>query len=200
MNEDIGWVVRLAIGVMFALSALGKLRDVRAFAFGVREYKILPERSAVPFAILVIVCEVCLAILHLAGWLLIFAVPLGLLLLCSFLVAVSINVVRRRNVPCYCFGTGNGEVISSRSLVRLGIAILGELLLLLGPSVFSGATTHVTTRRSPQDIVLALTWVCFILLTTMWMMSVPDIKRLIVSLRRPPLARRPTTSIGGSQS
>lgn len=94
MNVQIGWVVQLSLVVMFAVSTASKLGDPMSFVRGVREYRILPQRSALVFAILLIVCEAFVSLSHLGGWLLAFAAPMGLTMLCIFFVAVSVNLVR----------------------------------------------------------------------------------------------------------
>lgn len=100
MNVQIGWVVQLSLGVMFAVSTASKLGDPMSFVRGVREYRVLPQRSVLVFAILLIVCEAFVSLSHLGGWLLAFAAPMGLTMLCIFFVAVSVNLVRKRNLSC----------------------------------------------------------------------------------------------------
>ena len=175
------WVVQLCLGTMFALSAASKIGNPRGFARGVEEYRILPRRVAFLFALLVILCEIFLSLSHIFGWLLVYAVPVGVAMLCSFFVAVSVNLARKRNLPCFCFGGYEQEPISSRSLARLAIAILGELLLLLHPGFFDNSFPRAASHASAQDVVLAGTWTLFVLIATLWVLSLPDLLRLVLS-------------------
>lgn len=140
------WVAQLCLGVVFGVSACTKLASPLRFAHGVAEYKILPARISFLFGFAVIGCEIFIAVSHLFGWLLSVAAPTGLLLLLSFLSAVSINLARRRVLPCYCFGAGKGELISVRSLARIAFALCGEALVLFRLSR-SSASAHQSGRR-----------------------------------------------------
>lgn len=156
MNDQARWVVQLSLGVMFAVSAASKLRDPVGFARGVELYKIVPRCLAFALAFLVILCEGFLSLSYLGGWLMVFSVPLGLALLSSFFLAVTINLLRRRDLPCFCFGGDEGERISARSLARLAIAISGELVLILQPGFFSSRFARFAYHASARDMVLTM--------------------------------------------
>jgi len=177
--SQIRWVVQLSLGIMFALSTASKLADPMGFIRGVREYRILPQRSVLVFSLLLIVCEGFVSLSHLANWLLVFAAPIGLTMLCVFFAAVSVNLVRKRHLPCFCFGSGQRETTSARSLVRLAIAILGELVLLLQPGFFSGSFAHPAYYASAKDAVIAVSLALFALIATVWVLSLPDLLRLL---------------------
>src|SRR5438094_5777889 len=119
-------VLRFSLGLMFGLSASSKLMSPRSFFYGVAEYGLLPQRMVVISALGIIVCETFLAVSHVSGQFLVFSVPMALIILFVFFTAIGINLVRQRDIPCFCFGNGEGESISARSLARLIIAIAGE--------------------------------------------------------------------------
>ena len=167
-------IVRLALGIMFAVSAAYKVADPRSFSRGVRDYKIIPNRGIVPFVTVVVVSEVFLALSHLCGWWLAFSSPLGLTLLGSFFVAITINLKKHHSLPCFCFGAGDGEIISRRSLIRLGIAILSEALLLVQTASITGPTRGLLAD-SARDLMLDLTWALFALLACIWALSLPEV-------------------------
>jgi hypothetical protein len=198
MNDQIRWVVQLSLGVMFALSVASKLRDPMGFARGVEEYNIVPRRVASGFAFLVIVCEAFLSVSYLGGWLIVFSVPLGLTLLTGFFAAVSVNLLRQRELPCYCFGSDEGERISARSLARLAMAISGELVLVLEAGFFSSPFTQSARQASPRDIALAVSWSILTLVAAVWALNLPDLLALAVRIfrkRRPNLS--PWSGAGG---
>jgi hypothetical protein len=163
---------------MFTLSAMSKLTNPRSFIRGIKEYRILPGRGIVVFAILIILCELLLAFSHLSGWYLALMAPLGLVLLCTFFLAVSVNLARGRDLPCLCFGSG--EVISPRSLVRLIIALLGELGVLVQSSSLSLAD-RISSHGSAPDAVLALTWAVLLVLGVTWLLQLPE----VIAIARP---------------
>jgi len=175
MSDNVRLIVQFSLGFTFALSVVSKITDPVSFARGVREYKILPRQGAVCFAIVVIVSELFLSISHLSGRMLRVAVPLGLALLSSFGAAVAINLTRDRHVPCFCFGAEEEEMISGRTLARLGIAILGEFILMLQPGFFSTASGSALLTASAQEVVVALAWTLFLLVAILWLLEMPDL-------------------------
>ncbi len=175
MHSDALLVVRLALGTVFALSAVGKLRDPKGFARGVIEYQVIPASLAYPFGFFFIVLESWLAIAHLTGWLLTAAIPVALGTLASFATAVGVNLRRGRVLPCYCFGNRTGEQISPRTLVRT--------LFLAGAELFLLAVRGLVTRNqivysgrieSFSELGLAFFWATFVLVTGSWVFVSPE--------------------------
>jgi len=179
MTDQFPWIVQLSLGVTFALSAASKLREPRLFVHGVEEFRILPHRTVFVFALAVIFCEVLLSLSHLSGFLLTYTAPVGVAMLCSFLIAVSINLAKKRNVPCFCFGGSEDETVSPRSVARLLVVISGEVVVLLGPG-HSSSRIRDGSHTTSNDFVLALAWTLFTLIATVWMLSLPDLLRLIL--------------------
>lgn len=112
-------IPRFVLGLVFVVAGTAKLWDRHSFAFGVREYRILPRRAALIFAHLVPIVELVLGIALLSGVLLRAAGVLAIFLLGSFLVAVVVNLLRGRRVKCHCFSATNGERIGWSAVVRL---------------------------------------------------------------------------------
>lgn len=182
MIDEMRLIVQLAVGMVFVLSVSGKLMNPREFARGVAEYEILPSPVAYSFALLLIPLEGFLAASHLTGWLLEFAVPVGLLTFVSFATAVSINLRRGASLPCHCFGSG--ETISGRTLARLILLVGGEVLLLTDPNLFTMSRLVYPDRISTlSQIGLGLFWAVFFLVTVSWLLSVTDLRELIRSCR-----------------
>ncbi len=176
MLDELRLIVQLAIGIVFLLSASSKVLHPSTFARGVREYKLLPDSLAFVIGLLLIPIEIVLGISHLVGWLLLYMAPLALGTLISFAMAVSVNLKRGRVLPCYCFGGQDGEQISRRTLVRLGLLIAGELFVLADPALF--AADRLTYPERIGDLALLSTiLICavFVLVAGRWVLTVPDI-------------------------
>ena len=123
-------VIRAALALLFAVSALQKLRAPAAFTHAVREYRLLPARLALPFAAVLIVLELVLAIGAFMGSATAVLGIVALLLLYS--VAIAINLWRGRvEIDCGCGGASQGRPLSLWLLGRNGgLAALGALALL----------------------------------------------------------------------
>lgn len=141
--------IQLALGLIFLQSSLGKLRRPTEFLRGVAAYQVLPSFLAAPFGALVIPLELLIAVSFLTGQWSGMATYIGLLLLTSFLIAVAINIRRRRTLPCYCFGAASEEQISTRSLVRIVLLEAGMLTIVLYPT-FSMSLSCWPWMMSPQ--------------------------------------------------
>jgi hypothetical protein len=178
--DEILLAVQIAIGLVFLLSAIGKLMNPRGFAAGVAEYRILPRSIAFTVGFMLIPLEILLGVSHLSGWLLQLAVPLGLATLATFMIAVGINLKRGSVLPCYCFGAGDGEVISVQTLLRLVLLVAGELIVLAG-SGWSGSVqlTYPDRIASFGDLGRVFFWATFILVAAVWLLSITDIIALL---------------------
>jgi len=180
MVDETRLVSQLAIGVVFLLSASGKLWHPVGFARGVADYRILPESLAFVVGLLLIPVELFLAVSHLSGWLLAFAVPLGLAMLACFAIAVAVNLKRDRVLPCHCFGGAGGETVSGRTLARLLLLIACELFVLADPALFgAGRLVYPGRVASISEFELALFWATFILVAGSWLLSAPDVSALL---------------------
>jgi len=180
MLDETRLVLQLAIGLVFLLSACGKLLNPHGFARGVMDYQVLPNSLAYGVGLVLIPVEVLLAVSHLSGWLLAFAVPLALAILASFAAAVAVNLRRRRVLPCYCFGDHGGETISRRSLIRLLLLVAGELLLLANPTLFATSQLVYPHRLAGfSDLGLVLFWAIFLLVAGLWFLSIADVMEVL---------------------
>jgi hypothetical protein len=161
-------VAQLALGGVFLVSSASKLRDPRRFARGLTEYQVLPAGWANAAAGFVIGLEISLALAHLAGQLLTFALPLGLALLATFGVAVGLNLKRGRALPCHCFGQGS-ETISGATLVRLALLASGE--------VFLWKVHHPVYVQSIAfpELTFGMFWAAFLLAAGFWVFAAGDL-------------------------
>lgn len=170
-------VARLAaqvtLGVVFLASTAGKLRSPARFVRGVAEYRILPAPLAYVLGIVLIPAEAALAFAYLDGWWLGAALPLGVGLLLVFALAVTITLVRNRDVACHCFGSLAEERISGRSLVQLGLLLAAALFVWSG----GGAAAWLVAGRA--DLVLVVTWAFFLLLGGVWLLHADEVVQLL---------------------
>ena len=169
------FVVRLALGLVFLLSVAGKLRNPRAFARGVAEYHIIPGLIVIPVTILIIGLEGWLSLAHLAAWETTIAFPIGLTTFVSFALAVGINLVRGRALPCHCFGGSDDEAISNRTLVRLFLLASSEAFL-----VMVNRRTPVQQSISITNLASTVFWAVFLLIGGSWLLNLGDLKRLVM--------------------
>lgn len=172
--------LQIAIGLVFLFSAIGKLLNPLKFAAGVAEYRILPEWLAYIVGLVLIPFELFLAAAHISGWLLQFALPIGLVMLISFMIAVGINLKRGSVLPCHCFGAGEGETISTRTLVRLGLLFAGEAIVLAGsgwPAIVK--LTYPDRVSSFAELGPVFFWATFILILAVWLLSMTDVIALL---------------------
>ncbi len=124
-------LARLALGVVFLVSGLGKVFQREQTISDVIAYDILPRPLARVYGTLLPWGELTLATLLFLGlWTQLAALALGLLLM-SFAIAVSANLIRGRDMSCGCFGSVAKE--------KLGWPTLGRIVVLL--ALASGVAT-----------------------------------------------------------
>lgn len=184
--EAVRLVAQLALGLVFLLSTLGKLRRPAAFLRGVAEYEILPVPLAKVFGAVLIPVEAFLAAAHLTGRGLRVAVPLGIVILLTFATAVAINLGRNRDLLCHCFDSLGGERISARSLAQLALLLAAEGLLLSGPAL---------RPADPGDLALAGVWAVFCLLAGLWLLRADEVFQLFRRYRCKTCSQAPTPAL-----
>ncbi len=125
-------LVSILLGLVFLASSIPKLRYPRGFVLTVLEYRILPPVFGRIYGWFLPPLELLLALLLLSGTMLrLTSVVLSLLLL-SFIIAISINIARGRDLNCHCFGAKKQRKIGWELLVQdiilFGFAIMLTLL------------------------------------------------------------------------
>ncbi|MYW05913.1 MauE/DoxX family redox-associated membrane protein [Streptomyces sp. SID3343] len=108
------------IGLVFAVSAGTKLRDLRGFVDSVPE--LVPMRSALvrPVAAAVLGLEVLVPVTVAVPALRVYGFAVALALLVAFTWAISTALRRGRRAPCRCFGASQAP-LGPRQLVRNGV-------------------------------------------------------------------------------
>jgi putative oxidoreductase len=135
-------VLAFAVGLVFALSAIPKARRADRFLRDVRAYRILPEWGAAPFAVAVIVAEAAVALSTLSGAGTAAGLALAAGLLLTFAVGMGLNLYRKHEVRCGCFGESD-ELITQWSLARVLSLLAIAILALVGGSLAGDAPAAV---------------------------------------------------------
>ena len=178
MTERLYYALQLALGAVFFLAALPKLRKPRRFARVVAVQGVVPAGVAPMVAWGVVALETAVASALLTGWLVAPAAVVATFLLAAFAVTTAVNLRRRRVVPCGCFGSA-AEMISVRSLVRLGLLLGADVVLV---ALWATGTEPVTlasiARRGSQGAAyffeVASVSVA-LMLVGLWALHLPEI-------------------------
>ncbi|MBN6050622.1 hypothetical protein JYK22_01650, partial [Nonomuraea sp. RK-328] len=116
----------LAVGAVLLGAALGKIRDVRAFAATIEGYRVLPARLTLPAAVAVLVTEVAAAALLLTPVTRRWGAVAAALLFAVFLVAMGSVLRRGLSVGCGCFG--GRDLVGPGTMTRTGVLLVLALL------------------------------------------------------------------------
>lgn len=125
------WVARLALAVVFAVAAIGKLRDLDGTRRAVVDLGI-PNRHAGGVTALLPLAELTAAVALLVPlWSIQKAgVVLALVLLAGFSVAIARTLAAGRHPACHCFGARSTAPLGADSLVRnAALAVLALVVL-----------------------------------------------------------------------
>ena len=133
-------VLRIALGIIFIISAWPKLSDPPAFAQMVSNYRLIPEVLISPAALVLPWLEMLAGLALITGWGRRGAAVWIAFLLIVFMGALSINLARGVAVDCGCFSVtasrkSHEEMISAMKsdLVRDSVMLLMALFTLVTP-------------------------------------------------------------------
>ncbi len=121
-DESVGLLIRLVLGTVFLFMGSSKMVDLGEFADAIRLYKLIPGVTAGAAARVFASTEVALGIALLTGLALPWASRVGIVLLAIFTVAIAINLIRGRRIPCGCKHQAT-EPIQVKHIVRNGLAV-----------------------------------------------------------------------------
>lgn len=125
-------VVRIVLVGIFALAGIGKLLDLEGAKRAVRDFGV-PEILARPFAILLPIAELAIAVALLfvqTSW---FGAVAGFLLLLIFIAGMAVQMFKGNAPDCHCFGQIHSEPVSPKSIIRnAGFAALALVLVATG--------------------------------------------------------------------
>ena len=120
-------VVRWLVGLVFLVSAVGKIADPAGFAESVAAYRILPNFLVNPFAMVLPWVEVFVGLslinrISVSG-----SALLAIVLSFVFLVAVISAMARGLDIECGCFTVAKSKVgweLIARDLILLGMSLV----------------------------------------------------------------------------
>lgn len=150
---------RIATGTVFAVSALGKLRDLPAFEQAVRRFHLLPTKTVRPVAHLFVLGEATVAVtMLLGGSRLSWGFGLAAILLVLFSIAIGSALRHSLPIACNCFGKSERPV-SALDLVRNG-GLLGFALpgLFFSSGGNAGVGTETGILLGLMAVAVALAW------------------------------------------
>ena len=113
--------------VVFAVSAVSKLRDLRGFARSVPDFAPIPARWVNAVAVAVVAAEAATVVLVLvpATATVGFALALGLML--AFVAGIAHALSRGRRTSCRCFGASTAPVAPRHIVRNLALAVAAVL-------------------------------------------------------------------------
>lgn len=120
------------IGLVFAVSAIAKLRDFDGFVGSVPALAPVPPRLVRPLATTTTALEVLVPVLLVSPFTAPYGFGLAAMLLAAFATAIAVAVRRGRHATCRCFGPSSAP-IGPRHLVRNGVLLTVAVLGLLSP-------------------------------------------------------------------
>lgn len=124
---------RFVIGFVFAISLIGKVRDVPAFEQAITNFRFFPQSFSKPLAYLFLLGESSTVIAMAIGEkLLLWGFLLAALMFLSFSIALSSVILRKIETTCNCFGPDQKEISFGHVLRSLGFMICG-----IGGSIIS---------------------------------------------------------------
>jgi uncharacterized membrane protein YphA (DoxX/SURF4 family) len=109
---------RIVIGLVFALSFAGKIRDINSFEQTITRFQLLPEQLSRASAFFFLGGELAVVIANLIGGpFLLWGFLLAVILLAAFSVAIASVLIRKIHTSCNCFGLSE-KPVSREDLVR----------------------------------------------------------------------------------
>lgn len=157
---SLGLVLRFILGLTLLWAGISKFKQWSRLVHGVIEYHILPPAPARLYGRLLPLLEVGTGALLFLGILVRAAALLASLMFLSFAIAVSINLARRRDMPCFCFGADSTDKLGWHTLIRILLLLSFTLGLILLPD----ASINVLLTEEHLTLVPVLLLTAFALL------------------------------------
>lgn len=111
-------LARLFLALVFFIASIGKLFQYKEFVQVVIAYEILPKSLSRLYAHLLPWLEVVIGLCLFLGLWVRIAALVAILLFTSFIIAIGINLARKRVLSCSCFGNFGQEKIGSSIILR----------------------------------------------------------------------------------
>jgi len=123
--------VQIALGIIFIVAALPKIVDPPSFAHMIYNYKLMPWALVKPMALVMPWIELlCGLALVLGIWKGTARTTIAALLL-TFIIAISINLLRGNAIDCGCFDVTAAGKTNEERLADMRFVILRDIGMLL---------------------------------------------------------------------
>jgi uncharacterized membrane protein YphA (DoxX/SURF4 family) len=194
-----GLLVEIIIPLRFVLasiliaSSIEKLRNISGFAEGVKQYQVLPSIYNQLYAYTLPWIELFLGSLFIIGFALKIAATLSICVFLSFAVAVTINLVRQRNIPCFCFGADNKDRLGWQTLARIILLLISSIAIYLSTS-YSNPWLYFLSPYSKIHFGLLFTNVVLTIFGIL-MLSLVDVLPWVIKAWTAPTIRPPCRSV-----
>ncbi len=134
---------RIVIGLVFAISFIGKAWTFTAFGQAITRFDMLPQWAKKPAAFLILTTEFgVVALMVIGGSLLNIGFALAAALLFVFSIAITSALTRKIEIPCNCFGTSD-KPVSIYEVGRNGIFIMCAVV---------GYAVNTIDHRNPIEV------------------------------------------------
>jgi len=141
-------IVRWMLAVVFFGAGLSKVADPKRFVEVVLSYRILPTPVARWYARVLPWMELSIGAGLLVGIATTIAAGVSAMLLCSFVVAIAVNLMRgRTELSCGCFGSKYKKKINGWLIARNSMLIVASIYV----ATFAGGSFE----RAKQPIAMA---------------------------------------------
>jgi uncharacterized membrane protein YphA (DoxX/SURF4 family) len=123
--------VQIALGVIFVVAALPKIVDPPSFAHMIYNYKLLPWSLIHPMALVMPWIELLCGLALILGIWKGTARTIIAVLLLTFIIAISINLLRGNAIDCGCFDVSAAGKTTAERLADMRLVILRDIGMLL---------------------------------------------------------------------
>jgi len=135
--------VQFVLAAFFVVAGFSKIADPPGFAHEIHNYGLMPGAAVNAMALILPWLEVAAGVALFLGIARRSAARILGILLVVFIVALSINLARKKPVDCGCFGTAKVQKTDAERLNDMKLAILRDVGLLL----LVGQILHATRRE-----------------------------------------------------
>jgi uncharacterized membrane protein YphA (DoxX/SURF4 family) len=119
IDPIVAWILRVCLAALFATAALHKVREPRAFAATIADYRLLPAVLVAPAAIGLVGVEGFLTLAFLLETEHPAVGGVAATLLALYALAIALNLARgRREIDCGCLGPAGAQSLSPGLVVR----------------------------------------------------------------------------------
>ena len=135
--------VQIALGVIFVAAALPKIVDPPSFAHMIYNYKLIPFALVKPMALVMPWIELLCGLALILGIWKGTARAIVAALLLTFIIAISINLLRGNAIDCGCFDVTAAGKTTEERLADMRFVILRDIGMLL----MCGQLWYASTRE-----------------------------------------------------